>query len=316
MLPYLYLVGGLVLLGVAGEYFVRSAITVAEKLNIPQLIIGLTIVAFGTSLPELMVSIQASLAGQPDIAIGNVVGSNIANVLLVLGAAAAISPFAADLGSLRGDGFVMIAASVLAVVLSQLDIIPVWVGFSLLGLLIIYSITVFRMQKAAGEAGEIADAADENAMPGGLLVNFILMVGTLIGVVIGAKILISGAVEIARIIGVSEAVIGLTMIAIGTSLPELVVSMIAAFRGHAAMAVGNVIGSNIFNILMILGATASIAPVSFPSEVASRDVWIMLGSSALVIYFMRSNIRMSRPEGIICLVLYCSYTAYLYSAGL
>ena len=315
MLPFIYLIGGLVLLGAAGEYFVRSAITVAEKLNIPHLIIGLTIIAFGTSLPELMVSIQASMAGQADIAIGNVVGSNIANVLLVLGTAAAISPFTADIGSLRRDGMVMIGASLLLILLAQLTIIPVWVGYGLLGLLILYSITVFRMQKAAGEVSEIADSVDENAMPGGLFINLVLMVATLAGVIIGAKILISGAVDIARLIGVSEAVIGLTMIAIGTSLPELVVSMIAAFRGHAAMAVGNVIGSNIFNILMILGATASIAPIRFPAEVASRDVWIMLGSSALVIYFMRSNIRMTRPEGIICLALYFGYMVYLYSIG-
>ena len=302
-------------MGAAGEYFVRRAITVAEKLNIPHLIIGLTIIAFGTSLPELMVSIQASMAGQADIAIGNVVGSNIANVLLVLGTAAAISPFTADIGSLRRDGMVMIGASLLLILLAQLTIIPVWVGYGLLGLLILYSITVFRMQKAAGEVSEIADSVDENAMPGGLFINLVLMVATLAGVIIGAKILISGAVDIARLIGVSEAVIGLTMIAIGTSLPELVVSMIAAFRGHAAMAVGNVIGSNIFNILMILGATASIAPIRFPAEVASRDVWIMLGSSALVIYFMRSNIRMTRPEGIICLALYFGYMVYLYSIG-
>lgn len=315
MLPFIYLIGGLVLLGAAGEYFVRSAITVAEKLNIPHLIIGLTIIAFGTSLPELMVSIQASMAGQADIAIGNVVGSNIANVLLVLGTAAAISPFTADIGSLRRDGMVMIGASLLLILLAQLTIIPVWVGYGLLGLLILYSITVFRMQKAAGEVSEIADSVDENAMPGGLFINLVLMVATLAGVIVGAKILISGAVDIARLIGVSEAVIGLTMIAIGTSLPELVVSMIAAFRGHAAMAVGNVIGSNIFNILMILGATASIAPIRFPAEVASRDVWIMLGSSALVIYFMRSNIRMTRPEGIICLALYFGYMVYLYSIG-
>lgn len=315
MLPFIYLIGGLVLLSAAGEYFVRSAITVAEKLNIPHLIIGLTIIAFGTSLPELMVSIQASMAGQADIAIGNVVGSNIANVLLVLGTAAAISPFTADIGSLRRDGMVMIGASLLLILLAQLTIIPVWVGYGLLGLLILYSITVFRMQKAAGEVSEIADSVDENAMPGGLFINLVLMVATLAGVIIGAKILISGAVDIARLIGVSEAVIGLTMIAIGTSLPELVVSMIAAFRGHAAMAVGNVIGSNIFNILMILGATASIAPIRFPAEVASRDVWIMLGSSALVIYFMRSNIRMTRPEGIICLALYFGYMVYLYSIG-
>jgi cation:H+ antiporter len=315
LLPFIYLIGGLVLLGAAGEYFVRSAITVAEKLNIPHLIIGLTIIAFGTSLPELMVSIQASMAGQADIAIGNVVGSNIANVLLVLGTAAAISPFTADIGSLRRDGMVMIGASLLLILLAQLTIIPVWVGYGLLGLLILYSITVFRMQKAAGEVSEIADSVDENAMPGGLFINLVLMVATLAGVIVGAKILISGAVDIARLIGVSEAVIGLTMIAIGTSLPELVVSMIAAFRGHAAMAVGNVIGSNIFNILMILGATASIAPIRFPAEVASRDVWIMLGSSALVIYFMRSNIRMTRPEGIICLALYFGYMVYLYSIG-
>lgn len=315
MLPFIYLIGGLVLLGAAGEYFVRSAITVAEKLNIPHLIIGLTIIAFGTSLPELMVSIQASMAGQADIAIGNVVGSNIANVLLVLGTAAAISPFTADIGSLRRDGMVMIGASLLLILLAQLTIIPVWVGYGLLGLLILYSITVFRMQKAAGEVSEIADSVDENAMPGGLFINLVLMVATLAGVIVGAKILISGAVDIARLIGVSEAVIGLTMIAIGTSLPELVVSMIAAFRGHAAMAVGNVIGSNIFNILMILGATASIAPIRFPAEVASRDVWIMLGSSALVLYFMRSNIRMTRPEGIICLALYFGYMVYLYSIG-
>ncbi len=300
-------IAGLVLLAGAGEAFVRSAITVASRLSISPMVIGLTIVAFGTSLPELMVSLQAVTSGQSDIAVGNVVGSNIANVLLVLGAAAVISPFICDLQTIRRDGAFMIGATLFLVGVSFIGDVPRFFG---IGMLLILGIIVV-VQVRSGDEPEVEDV--EHVLPGGLLLNVPLMIIALGGVVWGADLLILGAIDIATFIGVSEAVIGLTVVAVGTSLPELVVSIIAALRGHAAVAVGNVIGSNIFNILLILGAAAAIGPLSISAEIAGRDIWVMLVSSSVMLYFLRSGAFLSRREGLVALGLYLSYNLYLFN---
>ena len=305
----MFIIAGLVLLAGAGEMFVRSAITIAARLDISPMVIGLTIVAFGTSMPELMVSIQAVLAGQADISVGNVVGSNIANVLLVLGAAAAISPFICDLETIKRDGALMIGASLILVAISFLGDVPQFVGF---GMLILLAVILF-VQVRSGEAPGVEDV--EHLLPGGLFLNVPLMITALAGVIWGADLLIEGAIDIATFIGVSEAVIGLTVVAIGTSLPELVVSIIAALRGHAAVAVGNVIGSNIFNILLILGAAASIGPLSISAEIAGRDIWVMFASSVLMLLCLRFGATLSRREGLAALLFYLVYNVYLFNVG-
>lgn len=310
MLVSLFIVGvGLVVLGAAGELFVRAAITVAHRFKLSSFVIGLTIVAFGTSLPELTVSVQATLAGEPEIAVGNVVGSNIANILLVMGVVALLKPFAAHGARLRRDGLVMIFASLLVIGLSYLELVPRFVGVTMLAGLVLY--TLYQLRIGASDD----DTVEEPELPGGMKVAVPAVVVSLGGLIFGADMLIRGATDIARIIGVSEAVIGLTMVAVGTSLPELAISAVAAIRGHAAVAVGNVIGSNIFNILMILGAAISVGPVSIPSEIANRDVWVMAGTSFMVLFLIWSGGRMTRLEGGIALSTYILYIGFLFAAG-
>lgn len=299
---------GLVALIVSGELFVRSSVSIAHRFQLSPLIIGLTIVAFGTSLPELTVSVQATLARQPDIAVGNVVGSNIANMLLVLGAAALITPFTVRDSGVRRDSLVMIALSALVVALSFLEVLPRWIGGAMVACLVLYTLLQIRLGGGSDEAPEEAELA------GGLKVAVPVAIISLAGLVFGADALVEGATNLARWWGVSEAVIGLTIVAVATSLPELAISIIAAFRGHAAVAVGNAIGSNIFNILMILGAAIAVGPIQFAPEIAHRDVWIMLASSALVVALIWSRGRLNRVEGLLALVLYFCYSAFLFYA--
>ena len=305
-----YVIGGLILLAGAGEYFVRSAVSIAARLSISPLIIGLTIVAFGTSLPELTVSLGSALSGQPDIAVGNVVGSNIANMLLVLGLAAAISPFAVGVASVRRDSLVMLVATLGVVGLSFYGEIPRFAGLAMIAVLVGYVMYAIRDDRSSSQEGH--EDVDDQMMSGGLPVYLLVGSVSLAGVVLGADLLIQGATFFARQLGVSEAVIGLTLVAVGTSLPEVVVSVIAAFRGHAAVAVGNVLGSNIFNILLILGATAAIAPLPIAPEIAHRDVWVMLFTTLMLVFFLRSDARLTRLEGMIALLVYALYIGVLY----
>ncbi len=302
--------GGLVLLAAAGEYFVRSAASIAVHAKISPLIIGLTIVAFGTSLPELSVSLRSALAGQPDIAVGNVIGSNIANILLVLGMAAVISPFVVGAAHVMRDSIVMLLATAIVVLLALLGQVPRLAGGVMLAVLVVYIIYAIRADRAA--ASDMESDVEDQVMAGGLARHLAILGVSLASIVWGADLLIAGATFFARQFGVSEAVIGLTMVAIGTSLPELVVSIIAAIRGHSAVAVGNVIGSNIFNILLILGATALVSPLTIAAEIAQRDIWVLAIGSIILVFFLRSEGRLTRMEGLIALTLYAVYILALY----
>ena len=312
--PFFLLVAGFVVLGFAGEALLRGAVTVASKLNISPLIIGLTIIAFGTSAPELTVSLNAALNGQPDISVGNVVGSNIANILLVLGMMAAISPFALEDTTLTRDGGFMLGVSFMLVALGFYGIINLPVGLFMLLILVGFTVYLYTSSRSDADTAEAAAGVDENQVPGGLSVAVPVLVAGLIGIIWGADLMVDGAVGLARQFGISEAVIALSLVAIGTSLPELVVSMVAAMRGHAALAVGNIIGSNISNILLILGATAVIAPLPVSGAMAMRDVPIMAGVACLGLLFMVSGRRMSRREGLLCLALYAGYMGFIFSA--
>ena len=249
--PLILLLAGFVVLGLAGEALLRGAVTLADKLRVSPLIIGLTIIAFGTSAPELTVSLNAALNGQPDISIGNVVGSNIANILLVMGAMAVVSPFFVNHGTLGRDGGFMLGVSALLFVLGMVGMIDRPVGIALFFILIGFTYYLYTATREVEDTAEAEAGVVENRLPGGALMAAMVLLVGIVGVVWGAELMVNGAVALARQWGIPEAVIALSLVAIGTSLPELAVSLVAAMRGHAGLAVGNIIGSNISNILLI-----------------------------------------------------------------
>jgi cation:H+ antiporter len=320
----LLLLGGLVLLIIGGDVFVRGAVRMAERLGVSPLVIGLTLVGFGTSAPELVTSIQASLAGAPGIALGNVVGSNIANILLILGISALMAPIAVHSAALKRDGGIMLAVAVGFAVLAPFVPFGRPLGAAYLALLCAYIYFAFRQESvtspdhgAAFDKAEAAEELDPALRPGppragGWLRPVLMAVGGLVLVVLGGKFLVDGAVALARGYGISETVIGLTIVAIGTSMPELVTSVVAAFRRHTDVAFGNVVGSNIYNILGIAGATALVAPTQVPPEIVRFDNPVMVGVSVLMIVFAWTGLRIGRREGAALLAGYALYLFVLW----
>ncbi len=309
------LVAGLVLLFGGGEVLVRGAVGTARSFAVSPLLIGLTVVAMATSAPELVVSLKAAWAGRPAIAIGNVVGSNIANILLILGVAALICALPCRKALVYRDGSMMVAGSLVLLVLVYTGSIERWHGACLLVALVAFLIYSFRRESQQGNgAAQVHESeADEvPSPPGGTAgsIGFLLLgIGLL---VFGAQLLVYGATETARSFGVSEAVIGLSLVAIGTSLPELASVGVAAWRGHTDVALGNVIGSNIFNIFAILGATSLTLPISIDAHFQGIDIWLMAGSSALLLPLMLSGARLSKVEGVLFLAAYVAYIGWLF----
>ena len=252
----LFLLVGFALLVAGGEALVRGSVALATRLGMSPLLIGLTLVGFGTSMPELVTSVNAALAGLPGIAVGNVVGSNIANILLILGTAAVISPVIVGRSALRRDGTAMMAATVLAAAVMLSGELGRVVGAVLVVALAVYLVVAYR---TGGEEEEPGDAPT-HSVPIALL----LAVGGIGVTVLGARLAVDAAVEIATALGVSNTVVGLTVVAVGTSLPELVTSAVAAARRQGDVALGNVLGSNIYNLLGILGVTALVEPIAVP----------------------------------------------------
>lgn len=303
----LLLAAGLVLLTLGADYLVRGAISFANRLGMPPLLIGLTVVGFGTSMPELLVSMQAALDGAPAIAVGNVVGSNIANILLILGLAAAISPIPAMIPSLKRDMVMMLFAAVVMLGLGYLGLIGFLTGLAMFALLAAYLAWVTytdRRRMSAEEAELVVKLAGWK--------EALFIAGGLAGLFIGANLLIDAATSIALQFGISEAVIGLTIVAVGTSLPELATSVVAAFRRQAEIALGNVVGSNIFNILGILGLTAMVVPVPVEPSMASFDIPFMLGVSLALVALILLTGRIGRPAGVAMLAIYTGYVAWLF----
>jgi cation:H+ antiporter len=329
--PILALLGGLVLLVVGGELLVRGSVAVAERFGVSPLLIGLTLVGFGTSMPELVVSVEASRAGAPGVAIGNIVGSNISNSLLILGVGALILPLTVGATALRRDGTIMVAAALVFSLAGVSLGLSRPVGLMLLLALIGYLALAYRQERNSAEvlAGGHGAAFDKGVAleqldhalhlkprPGavGVLVPLAMALGGLVVIIFGGRILVSGAVEIARILGMSESVIGLTIVAVGTSLPELVTTIMATLRRQTDIAVGNVLGSNIYNVLGIGGVTGIIAPTAFPPDIAQIDSWVMLGACVLLMIFA-FNGRISRIEGGLMVAGYAGYTAWLLMRG-
>jgi cation:H+ antiporter len=320
MIAFLYAAAGLALLLAGGEALVRGAVALAGRLRISPLIIGLTIVGFGTSTPELVVSVAAALAGSPGIALGNIVGSNIANVLLILGGAAALWPMTVHPQAVRRDGLVMLAATAVFIALASGGTLGRYHGAVMLALLAAYVGWSFWCDRHGGkdaaalhrEEAESGKAIYGSPRTGWGIAASIL--GGLAGLIIGARFVVDGASGIARAAGVPDEVIGLTVVAVGTSLPELITSLTAARRGEADVAVGNVLGSNIFNLLGIGAAAALAAPMAVPPAIVRIDLWVLAAVSATTVAVMLSGLRIVRAEGWALLAIYVGYVAWEFAA--
>jgi cation:H+ antiporter len=303
------LVAGLVLLVAGGELLVRGAARLAARLRVSPLVIGLTVVAFGTSSPELAVSIQAGLGGQVDIAVGNVIGSNIFNILFILGLSAVIVPLVVSEQLVRLDVPIMVATSFALLLLGMDGVISRFeAGFlasSLVGYLVLQ--VALSRRSSAGTSPEV------QAEAGSVPVNLLLIVVGLVLLVLGSRWLIEAAVAIAEIFGVSQVVIGLTVVAAGTSMPEVATSVVAGLRGQRDIAVGNVVGSNIFNILAVIGISGVVTPggIAITAGVLSIDLPIMVAVAALCLPIFLSHFSIRRWEGLLFLLYYLLYVTYL-----
>lgn len=314
----LSIAGGLTILSIGAEALVRGASRLAAALGVSPLVIGLTIVAFGTSSPELAVSLQSALNGQSDLAIGNVVGSNILNVLLILGLSALITPLLVAQQLVRLDVPIMIGASILLWVLALNGAVSPWEGAALFAVMLAYlGFLLWQSQRERNAAVE-TEYAQEFTSPepkniGRNLFNGALVIiglGLLIG---GSRLFVQGASDLARTFGLSELVIGLTIVALGTSLPEVAASLMAAFKGERDIAVGNVVGSNIFNLLTVLALTALIAPGGVPVSAGALnlDIPFMVAVAIACLPIFLTGHTIARWEGAIFLGYYAAYTTYL-----
>lgn len=299
---------GLVLLLGGGEALVKGSVSVATRLKVSPFLVGLLFIGFGTSTPELAACIDAALRGAPAIAVGNIVGSNIANILLIIGLSAVIVPVVTPKSAWRRDGIFLIVASLLLVGAVLAGTITRATGLVFLVLLLGYMIFCCLTERDGQDPSD-AEAAQISPRPISLLMASVLALGGLAGVLIGADMLVGAAIGLARKFEVSETLIGLTLVAVGTSLPELVTCVIAALRRHGDIALGNIVGSNIFNSLGIAGVTAIVTPVEVPAEIARLDIWIMLATVLLLVAFARTNWQVSRQEGAIFLLAYAVYLA-------
>lgn len=311
------MIAGLALLTLGAEWLVRGASRIAAWAGISPLVIGLTVVAFGTSAPELAINIQSSLAGQPDIAIGNVVGSNIANILLILGISAIVAPLVVTQQVVRQDVPIMIGISIVTYLFALDGLISTLEGFIFVSALFVY--IWFLIRQSRKESYEVEQEYEQEYAPHeqknlrGWLRNIALVVAGLGLLVLGARWMVDSAVEVARWLGISELVIGLTVVAVGTSLPELATSVVAAAKGERDIAVGNVVGSNIFNLFFVLGLSSIIVPVGIPVSQAAISfdipVMIVVALASFPVFFTGGQIF--RWEGFLFLGYYVAYTVYL-----
>lgn len=312
-----FIVVGLVLLFVGGETLVRGSVAIAECAGLSKLMIGLTIVGFGTSAPELMVSVNAALAGAPEIALGNVVGSNIANILLIIGAGAVITPL---VGWSRSAVREALIAALIAFVLygllkgTYLDRIE---GVLMLAVLFVYLGATFWLERRNSQSKLFEKETEEfeGAATQSLLLSIAFVIGGIVALVWGAKFLVGGATSIAKSFGISDAVIGLTLVAVGTSLPELATSIAAALKKQSDVVIGNVVGSNIFNVLAILGTTALISPIEISERFRGFDIIFMLALSCALAAVLFAFNKIGRSAGLVMLSAYTAYVVYLFYGG-
>ena len=310
---YVQLFAGFVLLLGGAEFMVRGAVALARRLGISPLVIGMTVIALGTSAPELVVCVNAALSGAPGIALGNVIGSNTANILLILGAAGVLMPVAAGARGLTGDGWVLVGGSVLFAALCWPATLGPVAGGVLLAAFFAFLWYSYRRQVGGGGAAEshLGETDEVQGWRRSALLTWVALLGGIAGVVLGADLLVAGGVAVARTMGVPEEIIGLTLIAVGTSLPELAASVVAALRGHAEVVLGNVIGSNLFNILGIAGTTALVAPLPVTDQIRGFDIWVMLAATAVLFVVLLGKWRIGRPLAALFLVAYVAYIGVL-----
>jgi cation:H+ antiporter len=310
------IIAGFVVLVFGADWLVKGASRLALAAGITPLVVGLTVVAFGTSAPELAVSVTSALSGDADLAVGNVVGSNIANVLLILGVSALVAPLVVHQQLIRLDVPIMVGASVLFYVLAVDGNLSLWDGALLSGCVIAYVVFLIvesRAEKNVAVLAEYDELTEEASHPHSAIANVAWLLVGMIGLVAGSQLLVIGAVSVATTLGVSELVIGLTVLAIGTSLPELATSIIAAYKGERDIAVGNVVGSNIFNLLSVLGFTgiASLGQVPVSADAIRVDIPIMIGVALLCLPIFRGGYEITRAKGAVFLGAYVYYVVYL-----
>lgn len=302
------LAAGLAVLYGGGELLLRGAVRLARRAGVTPLAIGLVVVGFGTSAPELVTSIEAALAGSPAIAWGNIVGSNIANTLLILGAAAALVPVVVHRGPALRDAGAALAAALLLAVLALTGLAAAWLGLAMVALLALYLGWCYRAERiraarAVPEAGSHDDEAGGWGLP---LAHTLAGLALLVG---GGQLLVTGAIALAAAAGMSETLVGLTVVAIGTSLPELVTSLVAARKGEAEVAFGNVAGSNIYNALGIGGATMLASPRAVPAGLWPLDIGLMAGAAAIVVLLVAARGRIGRAAGVAGVLAYAAFLA-------
>ena len=301
---------GLALLLFSADFMVRGAVGVARRIGLSPLVIGLTIVAIGTSAPELVTTLTATLEGAPDLALGNVIGSNLANMLLILGVAAMMQPVVCESKVIKRDGSMVLVATALFVTFAMTGMFQLWHGIALLAALFLYLSWTYRAERSSDEDSLHArEVEDVGGVPERGWIAAAFLIGGLIGTVLGAKLLVDGGVAVAESLGVSKTVIGLTLVAIGTSLPELAIVVVASMRGHNDVALGNVLGSNIFNLLGITGVVAVVTPLAVPQSLLQFDIWLLLGVTMLLLPLMLTGGRLTRREGLLLLVLYGGFLA-------
>lgn len=309
---------GLALLFLGGEGLLRGSVALAARFGLSTLLVSMVVVGFGTSAPELLVTTTAAMKGAPDIALGNVVGSNIANVLLILGIAACIAPVSSGRLEILRDSMAVLVASVVLVALSVYGEIGRPAGLTMLAALIAYMSYAYLIDKRKAEndlafRSRLREDVGNVSLPLWRSLTYCAL--GIAALAVGANLLVTGATSIARQMGISEAVIGLTMIAVGTSLPELATALVAAYRRHPNVVLGNVIGSNLFNTLGILGVASAIVPLPITGRIADTDVWIMLVVAVAVSPILWTGRVISRVEGAMFLALYLVYMFWVWTVG-
>lgn len=318
MEDYTYLAGGLALLYFGGELVVRGSVGLAKALGVSPLLIGLVVVAFGTSSPELFVAISALASDTPSIAVGNVIGSNIANVLLVLGIGALISRIPSRSAALYRDGSVLLGVTGFFVYLSMRGTVDQTAGLVLIGLLAIYLVFSYVQERIVhspvgrAETGRLRNVFDLVRNNGSVRYFFYTVIGIAM-LIFGARILVMGAVEVATALGVSQGVIAVSLVAVGTSIPELAAVIVASLRRHPELVLGGILGSNIFNILIVLGIPSLIWDIEIAPEFLARDLWVMGGAVAVLLPFLVSSRGVGRGEALALLAIYAAYIYVLFN---
>lgn len=306
---YLQLAGGLLLLLGAAEVMIRGAVGLARSFGLSPLFIGMTVVAVGTSAPEFVVSLDAGLTGSGGVATGNIIGSNIANILLIIGAASLLAPVVRRQDRLLRDSLLLLLCSVMFVMLGWQGEIGLGGGVLLLVIFFAFMGSAYwrDINNPAASAERAHEVEELGTVPTRPWIALAATLGGLAGIVLGADLLVSGGVSLARAFGMSEEMIGLTLIAVGTSLPELAASVVAAMRGHADVSIGNIVGSNMFNMLGVGGVVSLVAPLPFSAALLAFDVWVMLGAAALITPVMLGVTGLSRLGGGVFLLIYAAY---------